>query len=129
MKLSSNAIPFVSYGFRLAILLLFAAPSFSASADCDAAVTSAQMLQCAGENFERADAELNHAYRELLSRLDDSRKTQLREAQRAWIAFRDAQARFEGGSAADGSLEPILSLSAKAALTEQRTEQLKSSPP
>lgn len=45
--------------------------------------------------YERfLDAELNHAYAALASKLDKPRKTQLQRSQRAWLGFRDAEAAF-----------------------------------
>lgn len=96
---------------------------------CETATTTAQMLQCAGARFDEADRELNRIYGEVMAHLDEARRAQLRTAQRAWITFRDAQALFEGGAAQGGSLKGVLELSAKAALTRERTEQLKKSPP
>ncbi|HOY67772.1 MAG TPA: DUF1311 domain-containing protein [Candidatus Ozemobacteraceae bacterium] len=51
----------------------------------------------AGQNhaFEEGerlwDTELNRLYRELSARLDEVGRKRLREAQRAWLAFRDAE--------------------------------------
>jgi uncharacterized protein YecT (DUF1311 family) len=49
----------------------------------------------------------------------------LREAQRAWLVFRDAHCRIDGYTARGGSMEPMLVSFCKRALTEQRTQQLK----
>src|SRR4051794_8272733 len=67
------------------------------------------MNMCAGIDFERADAELNGAWREAIAaaraadreidRQSDRRPTEeakMREAQRAWLVFRDAQCTIEG---------------------------------
>ena len=48
----------------------------------------------------------------------------LLEAQRAWIAFRDAHCRVDGYMARGGSLEPLLVSTCKTALTKARTAQL-----
>ncbi|HEY9071113.1 MAG TPA: lysozyme inhibitor LprI family protein [Candidatus Ozemobacteraceae bacterium] len=37
------------------------------------------------------DAELNRCYRDLTARLDEAGRKRLRDAQRAWLAFRDAE--------------------------------------
>ncbi|QPF71976.1 DUF1311 domain-containing protein [Roseateles sp. DAIF2] len=42
------------------------------------------------------DSELNIAYRELLSKLDDPARQALVEAQRRWLLFRDAEYGFMG---------------------------------
>lgn len=49
------------------------------------------MIECAGAELKLQDARLNRAYREALQRLDQPRqKAALKKAQRAWIAYRDA---------------------------------------
>ena len=45
------------------------------------------------------DAALNAAYRSLMSKLDASGEARLREAQRAWIAFRDKECAFRASDA------------------------------
>lgn len=59
--------------------------------------------------FERVDAELHETYRALLARLsDDESRQKLETSQRAWIAFRDAQAAFEADRVRGGSAAPVL---------------------
>lgn len=49
------------------------------------------MGACIGDELEQHDVRLNRAYQAALGRLDFPRqKAALRKAQRAWIAFRDA---------------------------------------
>ena len=44
-----------------------------------------------GEAYSRWDKELNRVYNELMDRLNDNDKNRLREAQRAWVKFRDTE--------------------------------------
>lgn len=57
------------------------------------------MNECAGKSFAEADKKLNDAYRQISDRLKDdaASKKLLVDAQRAWIAFRDAECNFQGG--------------------------------
>jgi uncharacterized protein YecT (DUF1311 family) len=49
------------------------------------------MIQCAAAELKLQDARLNRAYQEAMTRLDQPRqRTALKKAQRAWIAYRDA---------------------------------------
>mgnify|MGYP000476956381 CR=1 FL=1 len=49
------------------------------------------MIQCAAVELKVQDARLNRAYQDAMKRLDLPRqKTALKKAQRAWIAYRDA---------------------------------------
>ena len=49
------------------------------------------MIQCAAGELKLQDARLNRVYQEAMKRLDLPRqRTALKKAQRAWIAYRDA---------------------------------------
>ena len=66
--------------------------------------TTADMLQCGGEELDRQDARLNDAYKKLMSKLSSDRKKALLKAQRAWVRFREANCDYwydpQGGTAA-----------------------------
>ena len=61
-------------------------------------------MACITEAFEREDQRLNDNYQQLRSQLSDPRKEQLLTAQRAWIAYKEANCDFyadpEGGTLA-----------------------------
>ena len=65
--------------------------------------------QCADQAFQRADRALNEAYREILRRLGDEThaKQLVVAAQKAWIAFRDAECAFPVSSSGGGSIYPM----------------------
>jgi len=48
------------------------------------------MVQCIGVELKLQDAALNAAYRTLTADMTPEQKAGLQKAQRAWIAFRDA---------------------------------------
>jgi uncharacterized protein YecT (DUF1311 family) len=77
--------------------------SYAACLDKAGGVTSA-MQDCIGEELERQDRRLNRGYEALMGSVPEKRRAQLRDAQRKWIAFRDANCEFyydpQGGSAA-----------------------------
>ena len=74
----------------------------------------------------KADAELNSTYAALLAKLPDAEsKRKLKESQRAWIAFRDAEAAFAADQFRGGSAAPVLRSTSMAETTEQRIKQLK----
>lgn len=76
---------------------------FSACMDQSNGVT-ATMLACMSAETRRQDARLNQAYKTVLAQLSEARQRELRDAQRAWLKFRDANCRFyadpDGGSIA-----------------------------
>lgn len=62
------------------------------------------MQDCIKEELQRQDNRLGSAYKALMDSVSEKRRPQLRDAQRKWIAFRDANCKFyddpQGGSAA-----------------------------
>jgi uncharacterized protein YecT (DUF1311 family) len=84
------------------------------------------MNVCAADGYKKADAELNAAYGKITHRLKGgSSATQLlTKAQKAWVAFRDAECQFAGSAAAGGSIQPMIVSGCLEALTRKRTEAL-----
>jgi len=71
----------------------------------------------------KADAELNAVYSQLLKRLGPTKRDQLREEQRTWIAARDRQA---AEAPADAGANPRVARDrVLTQLTEQRTSELR----
>ncbi|MGA8614315.1 MAG: lysozyme inhibitor LprI family protein [Xanthobacteraceae bacterium] len=67
-------------------------------ADCGKFTTQMDLNKCAAENLQSADKALNGAYQALMAKQDDAAsKRRLKDAQRAWIAFRDRECAFEIG--------------------------------
>ena len=122
--------------------LAAAQPSAPAEPDCNDPMSQLEMNACAALDFERADAELNRVWREAVAaaraadaeidRNYDQRPTseaKLREAQRAWIAYRDAHCTVvRYAEARGGSMEPMTYDACRTTLTEERTAQLRSLP-
>lgn len=108
----------------LAALALFVAVDAGAAPACDAPKTTTELMECSGEAFEQADARLNASYRRLMSLLDEEGQRKLREAQRAWIAFRDANAAFAGDINRGGTAEGLNILGTRTRMTEERASEL-----
>lgn len=94
--------------------------------DCTNALTQQDMNQCAGQDYETADAELNAVWGELRQARDGLASWQpIVEAQRLWIPFRDAHCEAEAAPYEGGSIQPLIRLSCLAGMTSQRTAQLR----
>lgn len=104
----------------LLLLLALAPPN-----PCDSPQTQVEMNRCAGEELRRTDAQLNVAYGRLLKKLDANRRAKLQKAERAWVAFRDAQCDYEGSESEGGSIQPLEVAACKTELTNARIAQLK----
>lgn len=60
----------------------------------DGEMTTPGMVECFGAAYEAWDAALNEVYAGLRESLSAEEALALRDAQRAWIAFRDAEQAF-----------------------------------
>ena len=106
----------------LVIAALVAFPTSHANAQ-----SQAEMNRQAAKEFERADTELNKTYEALLRKLPDAEsKEKLKQSQRAWLAFRDAEAAFAADQTRGGSMGPTIRYETMTELTQQRIKQLKS---
>ena len=65
---------------------------------CGAAATQSDLNQCAGDEFQKADARLNRIYANLLKQMQGPAVEKLKAAERVWIQYRDLHceaARYE----------------------------------
>jgi len=106
--------------------LVLAAPLLAGAAraaDCANAQDQATMDQCAGKDFDAADKKLNEAYKQIQTRFKDdtASKKLLVDAQRAWVAFRDSECKFQGGPIdMAGSVYPMVVTNCRTSLTNNR---------
>lgn len=84
-----------------------------------------QMLDCLGAELERKDAELNDLWAKVPAAIGSDAMTPVRKAQRAWIAFRDAQCEAASSLTGDGSLSAIAYSSCVLEMTEDRVSELR----
>ena len=93
--------------------------------DCDK--NQLAMNVCASHRFDLADQALNQQYKQNLATLQDAAtQPRLREAQRAWLIFRDKDCLADTGPRAEsGSIWPLLHFSCLEKHTVRRTEDLK----
>ena len=119
------------------ILILWAGPAWAdEKIDCTAPGSTGEENQCADEAFQKADKEMNAVWPKLVASAEQSdlnddatRKHHYKKmviaAQRAWLAYRDADCQLgefimEGGSGSG----PIIG-NCRAYLTEERVKKLK----
>ena len=76
---------------------------------------------------DRANGELDKTYKQLMAKLDEQQQKSLKEAQRAWIKWRDAEADIIArvGGAIGGSALRVDYANAQAKLIKERTEVLR----
>jgi uncharacterized protein YecT (DUF1311 family) len=101
--------------------------------NCADPQNQAEMNECAARDANEADAALNLIYPQVLAHYQqmdrDSESTEgakrLRAAQRAWIAFRDAECAVAGYEALGGSMESMLVSGCIAQMTQRRATELR----
>jgi uncharacterized protein YecT (DUF1311 family) len=117
-----------SMRYMMIALGMFMALGIGCSAqaeDCDA--SQASMNQCASKEYAALDAELNTQYKTQMAYLTTpAHKKALQDAQKQWIAFRDADCAYQVGKREQGgSLWPLAQAQCLSAQTRVRVEQLK----
>ncbi len=119
----------------LATSLAIAHPVVAQDVNCLDPQTQFAMNICAAQDYAIADEDLNLAYQlarnhaqgmdQYLNSGDRPAVEILRDAQRAWIAYRDMACETESLLARGGSMQPLLFTSCAARLTRLRTEDLR----
>ena len=121
---------FLAIAFALA-----ATPLAAEDLDCDNAMTQLDMNRCAHQAYLLADEDLNLAYgmavdmaRSMDAYLQEGEVPAvelLRDAQRAWITFRDKACEVESTMFRGGSMQPLIYATCLERETRARTESLR----
>lgn len=96
------------------------------SVDCSdyGKLSTHEMIQCTDRELQQYDRKLNRVYRELMQRLPPEERQRLREADRAWITYRDRECDFEGFEMRGGSGEALLVAGCLVTKTRERIRDL-----
>ena len=117
-------------------VIAFALMALPARADdalsCKDPQDQSSMTQCAALDFETADKALNALWPKIKSTAEaadkDTGKHEYADAllasQRAWLAYLEAQCKWQGFDMHGGSGEPMLYYGCKARLTTERIKEL-----
>lgn len=118
----------------LIVIAYLTLPATAQDIDCANPVTQMDMNQCAYDDWEAADTDLNEVYQQAMGLLktwdtdlpadEKGGAAALKDAQRAWITFRDNACEAEGYAMKGGSAEPLLVYGCMRLLTEERVGHL-----
>ena len=92
------------------------------------AQTQLELNNCAHLAYVKADAEMNRVYKQLMASSSESGEKyqqKLKEAQVAWLKYRDATCESEAVINEGGSIYPMIYDYCLASVTEERTKRLK----
>lgn len=110
----------------LTVVLLTAVSTPAAAACARNAHGVFEDVACASDAYAKADKELNLVYQQLLKQSDEEAQKKLRAAQRAWLAYRDANASFVYMVEGDGSAGRMVAANQLEQATIARTKELRS---
>jgi uncharacterized protein YecT (DUF1311 family) len=90
---------------------------------CASARTQQAMNVCVNGEYKKADAQLNTDYKKLLADFPDQARY-LREAQRAWVPFRDRLCDAMAATYEGGSVQPLIRGGCLVAETKRQIQRL-----
>ena len=91
---------------------------------CPEARNQFELNGCAARARDKADAELNKVYRELMKDTGTTERAKLKSAQLAWIKFRDAHCDYKTIGNKGGSIYPMVYSFCLAGVTNARVKEL-----
>jgi uncharacterized protein YecT (DUF1311 family) len=120
------------FQIALAVAVLFAIhPAAAATTDdtfkntdCKNAQTQIELDYCADRDYQAEDKKLNALYRSILAKYNAKSQTQLKTAEKSWIAYRDSECDFETASSEGGSIQPMEDSICLANKTRARIKEL-----
>lgn len=95
----------------------------SAAAACTG-TSQGDLNTCADADLKRADAAMNAAYSKLMKRIGPKAQAGLKDAQRAWLPYRDRTCDLEALGTEGGSSQSMVRAGCLASVTEERTKRL-----
>lgn len=114
----------------LALALLAASPLAQADSysQCmKGAMTTASMRECSGAELKRQDDLLNKHYKVAMASLGEEQKGKLRDAQRKWVAYRDANCGMYY-TMTGGTIDQLNGIGCEVDMTKQRAGELENLP-
>jgi uncharacterized protein YecT (DUF1311 family) len=108
-------------GLPLAVLSTNAADN-----DCADASTQREMAQCAHNEWQIAESELQGLLELNLERASEAQAELLRNAHKAWENYRDRNCEFQASGVKGGSAYPMVVAFCKASMTKDRVRELES---
>lgn len=86
--------------------------------------TQQEMNQCAYQDYQVADKQLNQVYKKTLATLNAERQRLLRDEQRTWLKARDPACKAESIDSEGGSMWPLVFYGCLQERTVQRTKAI-----
>ncbi|MES2526444.1 MAG: lysozyme inhibitor LprI family protein [Bdellovibrionota bacterium] len=104
----------------LSVLVLSSVSAFAK--DCSEEMSTNDTFQCEVANYKAEDARLNDNYKKLMAKLDRVGQKKLQTAQRAWIAYKEADCEYSADEMRGGSYEKVILMGCLAGKTKERAD-------
>ncbi|MBO0343655.1 DUF1311 domain-containing protein [Roseibium sp. CAU 1637] len=117
---------YLRLAFCASTLGLSGVPALAQS--CENPITTRDMIECAQLQLNLVDGDLNRVYQGLKASTDKTGQLKLRDAQRGWIAYRDAECIRRADMARGGTVAPVLHTECLVSLTATRVMELSTNP-
>ena len=91
---------------------------------CIGVENSNDLVKCLSNYYDQAKDDLSQSFKTKLQKTEGQSANDLRDAQKAWIAYRDAECDWESNNAETESLRRVKELYCLARLTEERSRIL-----
>jgi uncharacterized protein YecT (DUF1311 family) len=100
--------------------------AFAANPDvnCKSPEDQTTMNICANNDFNAADTKLNQSYAKVYKSISPQGQTKLKKAERAWVAWRDAQCDLDTSSTDSYSAQPMVHAMCLEHYTQEQTKRL-----
>ena len=92
---------------------------------CEGFRTQLEMATCQEQQAKEADQALNTLYAAVMKKLNSKERVQLKAAQKAWIAYREADCEAQTALYKGGSIAPLIKAACLTKATQDRTKDIK----
>jgi len=106
------------------LLLICGLAPVAMAEDCADPKTQTDMNACSYANLDSETKKLNKTYGDLIAKLNPEQKQLIKQAQLAWIKFKDLSCKYEASGVKGGSAYPLILSDCLAAKTQQRNKEL-----
>ncbi|ENW50466.1 lysozyme inhibitor LprI family protein [Acinetobacter baumannii] len=98
--------------------------SFAGIEKCSNLPNQTALNNCSANALNSANQKINIAYANYMKELSPTEKLQLKEAQRAWIQYKEKDCQFQSSPVLKGSLYPFVHNACLVEKTETRIKEL-----
>ncbi len=108
----------------IAMVLALLRVGAAEGASCGDLTTQNEMNACVARDAQKVDDKLNATFKQLQAKIQANHRPKLIAAEKAWLAYRDAQCAFNTLGTEGGSIQPMVQALCLKDLTSQQVKVL-----